>query len=138
MTQSSITTAGKLHLLPEALVGSTKSLYNSRLSLAQQQQANKSSVSSVKSLLPPIPTVPTYCCVQCGNRSYGYGFEYMGSSGTGSGIVLSAVTERAVMELIHCITEFNGGIVMDKELPKEVAKVNYIIKVLLLLSCHLL
>ena len=105
-----VTAAGKLHLLPEALVASSKSLYNSRHSLTQR---------AVKNFLPSLPSTPTYCTVHCG-CDYEYGFEYLGAS---SSLFLSHVTERNVIEMMQCVAEFNGGIVTDKELPQEVAKV---------------
>lgn len=121
--------AGKLHLMPEALVGSTKSLLNSRLSLTSQPHIAKSSISSIKSLLTSVPVTPTYCQVQCGDRWFNYGFEYAGS--TDSVLVRSPVIERCMIQLGQCFVEYSGGLIVNGEISKdtgqEIAKVCHFI-----------
>ena len=117
ITQTMSPVAGKLHLVPEALVGSTKSLLNSRLSLTSQPHIAKSSISSIKSLLTSVPVTPTYCQVQCGDCWFNYGFEYAGS--TDSVLVRSPVVERCMIQLGQCFMEYSGGLILNGEISKE-------------------
>ena len=117
ITQTMSPAAGKLHLVPEALVGSTKSLLNSRLSLTSQPHIAKSSISSIKSLLTSIPVTPTYCQVQCGDRWFNYGFEYTGT--TDSVLVRSPVVERCMIQLGQSFVEYSGGLICNGEISKE-------------------
>ena len=117
MTQTMSPVAGKLHLVPEALVGLTKSLLNSRLSLTSQPHIAKSSISSIKSLLTSVPVTPTYCQVQCGDRWFNYGFEYAGS--TDNVLVRSPVVERCMIQLGECFMEYSGGLILNGEISKE-------------------
>ena len=99
--------AGRLHLLPEALAGSTKSLVGSRMSASTQSHVKPSTISSAKSLMPSVPTIGTGCCVQCGPElSFGYGFEYYGSD---SCVLLSPVTEKCLVGLLGSVARVDGG-----------------------------
>ena len=99
--------AGRLHLLPEALAGSTKSLVGSRVSASTQSHVKPSTISSAKSLMPSVPTIGTGCRVQCGPElSFGYGFEYYGSD---SCVLLSPVTEKCLVGLLGLVGRVDGG-----------------------------
>ena len=98
---------GRLHLLPEALAGSTKSLVGSRVSASTQSHVKPSTISSAKSLMPSVPTIGTGCRVQCGPElSFGYGFEYYGSD---SCVLLSPVTEKCLVGLLGSVARVDGG-----------------------------
>ena len=99
--------AGRLHLLPEVLTGSTKSLVGSRVSASTQSHVKPSTISSAKSLMPSVPTIGTGCRVQCGPElSFGYGFEYYGSD---SCVLLSPVTEKCLVGLLGSVGRVDGG-----------------------------
>ena len=99
--------AGRLHLLPEVLTSSTKSLVGSRVSASTQSHVKPSTISSAKSLMPSVPTIGTGCRVQCGPElSFGYGFEYYGSD---SCVLLSPVTEKCLVGLLGSVGRVDGG-----------------------------